>query len=194
MEKLPFLPAVQLWRFWHNTRKVVSENSAGFLKRTAVIRENKSSITKLKDPDTGEICRDQHGTSTIANNVYYITLFTPHPADSITLSTLIQSIPSHLKLSNDQQESLMLPIDIEELLEDSKHTRRLSSPGLLAYYYIDPRSPRGSSVPGFSQCLLWLAHMRFIYDKTPIDRTAILASIRNNARQTINKGQCHSLL
>ncbi|EPB92452.1 hypothetical protein HMPREF1544_00750 [Mucor circinelloides 1006PhL] len=41
---------------------------------------------------------------------------------------------------------------------------------------------------------LWLAHMRYIYDNVPIDHTAILASIRNNVRQTIDEDQCHSLL
>ncbi|KAL7319460.1 hypothetical protein PS15m_002595 [Mucor circinelloides] len=136
-----------------------SENSAGFLKRTAVTRENMRSITELKYPDTGELCcSSQHGMSTIIANNFYITLFTPpDPTDTIILNTLIRFIPSYLKLSNDQQESLMLLLllDIEELLEDSKykHTRRLSSPGHLAYY-IDPRSPRGSSIPGFFQYLV----------------------------------------
>ncbi|GAN11916.1 hypothetical protein MAM1_1260d11542, partial [Mucor ambiguus] len=104
------------------------EKSAGFLKRTAVARENQRSIVELRHPDTGELCRDQHEISTIATNFYSI-LFTPEPTDPVALGTLIRSIPSHLKITSDQQESLMLPIDIEELLEDSKRTRRLSSPG-----------------------------------------------------------------
>jgi hypothetical protein len=41
---------------------------------------------------------------------------------------------------------------------------------------------------------LWLAHMRFIYDATPISSTAILASIRTTVRQNIAEDQCHSLL
>ncbi|KAK4519269.1 uncharacterized protein ATC70_009501 [Mucor velutinosus] len=111
-------------KFWREN----GEKSAGFLKRRALARENQRSITELRDPTTDELCRDQQGISTIATN-FYSTLFTPDPTDSVALSTLIRSIPGHLKISSEQQESLMLSIDMEELLEDSKHTRRLSSPG-----------------------------------------------------------------
>ncbi|KAL7333733.1 hypothetical protein PS15p_202597 [Mucor circinelloides] len=165
-----------------------SENSAGFLKRTAVTRENMRSITELKYPDTGELCcSSQHGMSTIIANNFYITLFTPpDPTDTIILNTLIRFIPSYLKLSNDQQESLMLLLllDIEELLEDT-----------LAIWPTTSTQGLQEALPSldFSNiwfCQLWLAHMRFIYDKTPVDRTAILASIRNNAaRQTIDEDQ-----
>ncbi|KAG2199417.1 hypothetical protein INT46_011067 [Mucor plumbeus] len=41
---------------------------------------------------------------------------------------------------------------------------------------------------------IWLAHMRFIFDKTLIISTAILANIRSNAHQAIAEDQCHSLL
>ena len=41
---------------------------------------------------------------------------------------------------------------------------------------------------------LWLAHMRFIFDQTPIAHTAILSSIRTTVHQTIAEDQCHSLL
>ncbi|KAK4512395.1 uncharacterized protein ATC70_003094 [Mucor velutinosus] len=97
--------------------------------KAAVTRENQRSIiTEVRDPATGEISRVQHGISTIATN-FYTTLFTPDPTDPIALGTLIRSFPNHLKLSSEQQESLILPIDTAELLEDSKCTRRLSSPG-----------------------------------------------------------------
>lgn len=41
---------------------------------------------------------------------------------------------------------------------------------------------------------IWLAHMRFIFDKIPIIPTAILANIRSNVHQSIGEDQCHSLL
>lgn len=104
------------------------EKSAGFLKRTDMTRENRRSITELRDSDSGKLCRAQHATSTIATD-FYTTLFTPDPTDLVALSTLIRSIPSYLKLSSDQQKSLMLSIDIEELREGSKHICRLGSPG-----------------------------------------------------------------
>ncbi|KAL7320148.1 hypothetical protein PS15m_000066 [Mucor circinelloides] len=49
-------------KFWREN----GEKSAGYLKRTAMTRENKRSITELRDPDTGELCREQHGISDIA--------------------------------------------------------------------------------------------------------------------------------
>ena len=41
---------------------------------------------------------------------------------------------------------------------------------------------------------IWLAHMRFIFDKVPILPTAILATIRSHIHQRIAEDQCHSLL
>ena len=111
-------------KFWREH----GEKSAGFLKRTAIARENKRSITELRDPITEELCHDQASISTIATD-FYSTLFTPDPTDPTDLSQMIRSIPGHLKISAEQQEELMMPINIEELLEDSKHTRRQSSPG-----------------------------------------------------------------
>ncbi|KAK4510370.1 Vacuolar protein sorting-associated protein 70 [Mucor velutinosus] len=104
------------------------EKSPGFLKRSAVSRENRRSIVALRDPSTGSMCQAQDGISAIANN-FYTALFTPEALDSTALSTMIRSIPQHLKITSEQQEELMLPIDVDKLLADSKHTRRLSSPG-----------------------------------------------------------------
>ncbi|KAK4515207.1 uncharacterized protein ATC70_002817 [Mucor velutinosus] len=118
---IEILKAAKFWRE-HD------ENSAGFLKRQALTRKNQRSITELRDPTTDKLCRDQYGIAAIATD-FYSTLFTPDPTDSVALSTLIRSIPGHLKIQGEQQESLILPIDIEDLLEDSKKTRRLSSPG-----------------------------------------------------------------
>ncbi|GAN11867.1 conserved hypothetical protein, partial [Mucor ambiguus] len=111
-------------KFWREH----GEKSPGFLKRSVVSRANRRSIVELRDPITGELCQDQHSISNIATG-FYSSLFTPDATDSTALSVMIRTIPSHLKLSSDQQESVMLPIDVEELLADSKHTRRLSSPG-----------------------------------------------------------------
>jgi len=111
-------------KFWREH----GEKSPGYLKRTAITRENKRSITELRDPETGELLRDQESIATIATN-FYSSLFTPDPTDSVALGTLIRSIPGHLKVTSEQQEALMCPIDIEDLLADSKNTRRLSSPG-----------------------------------------------------------------
>ncbi|CAO3635045.1 unnamed protein product [Mucor fragilis] len=74
------------------------------------------------------MCQDQERIANIAT-AFYTTLFTPDATDPTALSIMIRNIPSHLKLTNDQQKSLMMPIDLEELLDDSKNTRRLSSPG-----------------------------------------------------------------
>ncbi|KAK4522013.1 uncharacterized protein ATC70_004552 [Mucor velutinosus] len=103
------------------------------------------------DPTTDELCRDQYGIAAIATD-FYSTLFTPDPTDSVTVSTLIRSIPGHLRIQGEQQESLILLIDIEDLLEDSKKTRRLSSPGpdglpyeiLERDYHVSPMQERRS--------------------------------------------------
>lgn len=111
-------------KFWREH----GEKSPGLFKRLTVSRTNQRSIVELRDPETGEMCQDQERIANIAT-AFYTTLFTPDATDSTALSIMIRNIPSHLKLTIDQQESLMMPIDVEELLADSKNTRRLSSPG-----------------------------------------------------------------
>ncbi|KAK4521179.1 uncharacterized protein ATC70_013124 [Mucor velutinosus] len=111
-------------KFWREH----GEKSPGFLKRSMVSRENRRSIVELRNLTTGDLCQDQPSISNIATN-FYTSLFTPEALDSTALSVIIRNIPGHLKLNSDQQESLMMPIDVEELLTDSKQTRRLSSPG-----------------------------------------------------------------
>ncbi|KAK4518737.1 uncharacterized protein ATC70_008959 [Mucor velutinosus] len=111
-------------KFWREH----GEKSPGFLKRSVVSRENRRSIVELRNPTTGDLCQDQPSISNIATN-FYTSLFTPEALDSTSLSVIIRNIPGHLKLNSEQQESLMMPIDVEELLTDSKQTRRLSSPG-----------------------------------------------------------------
>jgi hypothetical protein len=83
---------------------------------------------ELRDPATGELCQDQESIANIATD-FYTTLFRREALDSTALSVMIRSIPSHLKLTSEHQESLMMPINVEKLLADSKKTRRLSSPG-----------------------------------------------------------------
>lgn len=111
-------------KFWREH----GEKSAGFLKRSVVSRKNRRTIVELRDPITEELCQDHQSISNIATD-FYTSLFTPEATDSTSLSIMIRSIPRHLKLSTEQQDSLMLPIEIEDLLADSKHTRRQSSPG-----------------------------------------------------------------
>ena len=41
---------------------------------------------------------------------------------------------------------------------------------------------------------IWLAHMRFVFDKTPISLSAIMASIRLNVQKNIDQDSVHSLL
>ena len=41
---------------------------------------------------------------------------------------------------------------------------------------------------------IWLAHMRFVFDKTPISHSAIIASIRLNVQKNIDQDSVHSLL
>ena len=41
---------------------------------------------------------------------------------------------------------------------------------------------------------IWLAHIRFVFDKTPISHSAIMASIRLNVQKNIDQDSVHSLL
>ncbi|CEP17652.1 hypothetical protein [Parasitella parasitica] len=104
------------------------EKSAGFLKRTAVARENKRSITELRDPITGVLYSDHSNISRIATD-YYTILYTPSSPDLTARRQLIRAIPSHLKISTEQQEELLASFTIDEILEESKRTPRKSSPG-----------------------------------------------------------------
>lgn len=111
-------------KFWREN----GEKSAGFLKRSATSRENKRSITELRDPITEELCYDQDSFAQIATG-FYSNLFTPTPIDAGAARTLLRSIPRALKVTKDQQEELMAAIAVDELLEESKRTPRRSSPG-----------------------------------------------------------------
>ncbi|CEP17553.1 hypothetical protein [Parasitella parasitica] len=41
---------------------------------------------------------------------------------------------------------------------------------------------------------IWLAHMRFVFDNTPLVPEAILVSVRSTVRQTVDEDNIHSLL
>lgn len=111
-------------KFWREN----GEKSPGFLKRLATARENKRSITGLRDPLNNEMCYTQGSFQEIATQ-FYSTLFTPEPINELAARELFRSIPSHLKLTTDQQVELLDPILVVDILEESKRTPRRSSPG-----------------------------------------------------------------
>lgn len=76
------------------------------MKRLATTRENKCSITELRDPVTEELCSDQGSISQIATN-FYSRLFNPDTIDVGAACALLRSVPRHLKLSSGQQDKLM---------------------------------------------------------------------------------------
>jgi endonuclease/exonuclease/phosphatase family metal-dependent hydrolase len=104
------------------------EKSAGYLKRTATIREQQRNISELRDPDTQELCTDQARLQEIATS-FYTQLFTSERIDHIALEILLRSIPSALRLTTDDHEVLTMPIDYEDILEGFKSSPRHSSPG-----------------------------------------------------------------
>ncbi|CEP09129.1 hypothetical protein [Parasitella parasitica] len=100
LESIAEIEILKSGKYWRENGK----KSAGFLKRTIAARENKRTIRELRDPNTETL---------------YPTALAP----------LIRYIPPNLRLSSEQQDGLMEPIDIDDLLEESKCTPRKSSPG-----------------------------------------------------------------
>ncbi|RCH81086.1 hypothetical protein CU098_006723 [Rhizopus stolonifer] len=74
-------------KFWREH----TEKSASFLKQTATSRQNKWSITELRDPVTEEFCQEQHEISCITTE-FYTSLFTPSSTGTVVLRALTRSI------------------------------------------------------------------------------------------------------
>ncbi|KAG1123853.1 hypothetical protein G6F42_010167 [Rhizopus arrhizus] len=104
------------------------EKSAGYLKRSATIREQQRSIAALRDPVTNDLCTDPSRMQEIATS-FYSQLFTPDRLDYVAIELLLRSIPSVLKLNTDDCDLLTAPIDFEDILEGCKSSPRHSSPG-----------------------------------------------------------------
>ncbi|OAC98760.1 hypothetical protein MUCCIDRAFT_115001 [Mucor lusitanicus CBS 277.49] len=109
----------------------------------------------------------------------------------------VEDSPSHLLFYCPSKERVWQGVIFEFLwptttIHDVEEALRFLDFSNIWYCQLKGIKPSRILIIAISQ--LWLAHMRFIYDSTPIDHTAILASIRNNVRQNIEEDQCHSLL
>jgi hypothetical protein len=60
---------------------------------------------------------------------FYSDLYSPDPDDDAALNQMLSQVPFDVCPDSDQQESLLLPIQFEGILLESKRSPRQSSPG-----------------------------------------------------------------
>jgi hypothetical protein len=123
-ESIAEIEVLKAGKFWREN----GERSAGLLKRITVSRETQRQIKELVDPVDEVLSTEQAHIQHIAQS-FYSNLYYPDPVDDVALNQMLSQVPSDVCLDSDQQESLLLPIQFEEILLESKRSPRQSSPG-----------------------------------------------------------------
>ncbi|KAG0163100.1 hypothetical protein DFQ29_003409, partial [Apophysomyces sp. BC1021] len=95
------------------------ERSAGYLKRTIASRATACAMPVLQHPETNRLC-DSTTDCLEAVRTYYQTLYSPEPIDDIALQDMLRSIPSNVKLSQDDCVALESEFTMEDLLSGVK--------------------------------------------------------------------------
>jgi hypothetical protein len=123
-ESIAQIETLKSGKFW----KENGERSAGLLKRVVTERENQRQIGELVDPVDNILYTEPDKIQSIAHS-FYSNLYSPDPVDDEALNQLLLQIPLDVRLNSDQQESLLTPIQFEDILLESKRSPRYSSPG-----------------------------------------------------------------
>lgn len=115
-------------KFWreHN------EKSPGVFKRLAAARVLQRDIPPLFNDATNTFTESHEEQVGIIDR-FYSQLYSPVPPDQSAINVLLSSDSSrddHRKISSDQQDDLLAPIDLEEIIQLSGRASRTSSPGV----------------------------------------------------------------
>lgn len=122
------IEALKAGKFWREN----NENSPGVFKRLAASRGLQREIPPLMNDGTGQLTTT-HDEQVEVVHRFYSQLYSPEPTDQLALNTLLASDSSrddHRKVTSDQQEDLLAPIVLEEILALSGRASRTSSPGV----------------------------------------------------------------
>ena len=115
-------------KFWreHN------EKSPGVFKRLAAARNLQRDIPPLFNDHTNTLT-ESHEEQVAVIHRFYSQLYSPDSPDQSAINALLATDSSrddHRKVSPNQQETLLAPIDLEEIIRLSGRASRTSSPGV----------------------------------------------------------------
>ncbi|CEP08993.1 hypothetical protein, partial, partial [Parasitella parasitica] len=123
-ESIAEIQALKAGKQWREK----GEKHAGYIKRTAMIRETQRSIHALTDPSSNSIYEDQPNKLRIAKD-FYTALYQPDIVAPTDIQELLSSIPANLRLTSDDRSFLTSEIDFDDILAVLKDSPRQSSPG-----------------------------------------------------------------
>jgi len=105
------------------------EISPGYLKRSIAVRSAKKLIPPLIHPSTDLPCRSKDEMLDAAS-FFYKELYSPDEVDPMSITTLLNRLPSSLKLSAEESASITCSISYEDILEAFSRSPKTSSPGM----------------------------------------------------------------
>lgn len=105
------------------------EISPGFLKRTITSRLSSRHISTLQHPVTTEISSSPSHMREAAQ-AFYQHLYSKEEVNSNCIQQLIDHLPPSCRLTDEEQRTLLTPIDINELRQSATRTPKSSSPGI----------------------------------------------------------------
>ncbi|EIE76272.1 hypothetical protein RO3G_00976 [Rhizopus delemar RA 99-880] len=113
------------------------EMDTGYLKLSAMARVVQRSITRLWDPDNGDICSSRTQMLDVTQK-FYTKLHSPEPVCSSALDTMVSNIPSSCRLSKDDSEFIASSFLLDEILDQTSRSPKISSPGTdgLSYAFL----------------------------------------------------------
>jgi exonuclease III len=126
------------------------EKSAGYLKAIHQHRSTQQYISALREPNvsTTTIAQESNTTPTVATDIkqmrvyaqqFYQSLYTADPVPEHSIEAYLNGIQFHRTLDSDEQDSIMQPIELDELIVQATRSTKISSPGAdgLSYPYIN---------------------------------------------------------
>lgn len=110
---------------WHEE----GERSNKYFFNVLKARKEAVTIHALKDPLTGDVFTTMGDIMHHARS-FYTNLFTPSSIDQPSIDQLLASIPDTARLSSTQQQKLIQPFTMDELIMAVEHTPLEKSPGM----------------------------------------------------------------
>ncbi|CEP15711.1 hypothetical protein [Parasitella parasitica] len=126
-EEQAAIDVLKAGKYWKGN----NEKSAGVFRRLADVRASQREIPPLHNEETGALT-SSHDEQVEVIHRFYSQLYAPSAPDPYATTILLSSDTArdvHRRLSPEQQNALMAPIEIEEIIELSVRASLTSSPG-----------------------------------------------------------------
>jgi hypothetical protein len=107
------------------------EKSAGFLKRVVTSRSNRRDIPDLYNHTTNALTTSHAEKSEVIVN-FYTDLYSPTPIDETAVNALLGIATNRdcdRIITSEQKDALLVPFELDEIIEASKRSPTKSSPG-----------------------------------------------------------------